>query len=204
MASEPRTTGPRAKSPREADPGICARCAANGPTCCQLEPGHERFCFPVSAVERDKILDCAEGMRGAFAQESNAKAFVDNMLSLFPDEAEAVHRLFPSTKFHLRLATDEQGRCTLLGPEGCVLPREARPYYCRLFPLWVVGRRINLFTAGRCLAQRQGTGLTGLLARLGTTEAKVRELHGRLRLAWGLPPRQDMPPVETRPKKTAR
>lgn len=187
-----------------ADPHVCAACAKDGPTCCQLEPGHERFCFPVSAVERDKILDCAEGVRGAFAQEPNSKAFVDNMLALFPGEDGIVRKLFPLTKFHLRLATDEQGRCKFLGAEGCVLPREARPYYCRLFPLWVVGRRINLFTAGRCLAQRQGKGLSGLLVRLGVTSARVRELHGRLRLAWGLPPRQDMPPVQTRPKKTAK
>jgi len=186
------------------DPHICALCAQDGPTCCQLEPGHERFCFPVSTVERDKILDCAEGVRGAFAQEPNSKAFVDNMLTLFPGEDERVHELFPLTKFHLRLATDEAGRCKLLGSEGCVLPREARPYYCLLFPFWLVGRRIHVFTAGRCLAQRQGLGQTGLLARLGMTEARVREMHGRLRLAWGLPPRHDMPPVETRPKKTAK
>lgn len=186
------------------DPHICAQCAKDGPTCCRLEPGHERFCFPVSDVERDKILDCAEGVRGAFAQEANTKPFVDNMIALFPSEEQRVRELFPLTKFHLRLATDDQGRCKLLGPDGCVLPREARPYYCRLFPLWVVDRSINLFTAGRCLAQRQGTGLTGLLARLGVTQARVRELHGRLRLAWGLPPRHDLPPVEKRPKKTAK
>jgi len=169
------------------DPDVCRRCAESGPTCCCLDPGEEESCFPLSAVEKDKILECRRG-QGAFAQEANSQVFLDNMKKLFPKEKKLIDALFPERKFHLRLATGPDGRCKLLGREGCVLPGAARPYYCRLFPFWVLGRRISIFTSSRCLAQREAKALKGLLASLETTEAGVSDLHAKLRLAWGLPP----------------
>ncbi|WP_035251753.1 YkgJ family cysteine cluster protein [Desulfocurvus vexinensis] len=176
-----------------ADPHVCQRCALLGPTCCCLEPGSEQGCFPLSETERDRILEALPGEAGAFAREANGPAFVANMKALFPGEEELVARLFPERGFHMRLAVDGRGRCRLLGPRGCVLPREARPHYCRLFPLWPVGRSIQVFAAERCLAWREGRGMRRLLVLLDTTEKSVRELHGRLRLAWGLPPERGLP-----------
>jgi hypothetical protein len=72
------------------------------------------------------------------------------------------------------------------------LPREARPYYCRIFPFWVYGERLTLFTPGYCLALKEGRNPRQVLASMSLTEGMVRELHGRLRLAWGLPPRPGM------------
>jgi Fe-S-cluster containining protein len=179
-----------------ADPDVCARCAETGPTCCRLEPGQEEFCFPLSAMERDRILDCSRGWRGAFAQEPNSKAFLGNMLNLFPADKRAVRELFPLTKHHMRLATRPDGSCVLLGKNGCRLPSEARPYYCRLFPLWVVGNSISLFNCNLCSAQKESRELGRILELLGMTKARVHELHGRLRLAWGLPPKEGMPRVD--------
>ena len=172
------------------DPHVCKRCAESGLTCCSLEPGEEESCFPLSAVEKDKILECQGGGKGAFAQEENSQIFVDNMKKLFPKEKKLIDTLFPEKKFHLRLATGPDGRCKLLGKDGCVLPGEARPYYCCLFPFWVLGRRVSIFTSGRCLAQKEAKTLKALLASLGATEAGVFDLHARLRLAWGLPPKE--------------
>lgn len=188
---------------RTADPNVCAACAAKGPTCCQLQPGNEEHCFPLSAMERDRILDCSQDWKGAFAQESNSKNFVDNMRKLFPADRRAVRELFPLTKFHIRLATRPDGSCRLLGKSGCMLPVEARPYYCRLFPLWVAGGQIIVFESSRCEARKQADNAAELLALLGLTRSRVFELHGRLRLAWGLPPKEGMPYIAGPVKRKA-
>ncbi|THB70764.1 MAG: zinc/iron-chelating domain-containing protein [Desulfovibrio sp.] len=180
---------------REIDPIICERCAEQGPTCCRLDPGMEEFCFPVSVKEWERILDHA-GEKGSFVQEANSSNFVDNIKRLFPRERELVDKLFPWHKFHLRLATDKQGGCVFLNSEGCTLPREARPYYCRVFPFWVTGNRINVFTPATCLAVKAGKNLRGIRQAMGISEAEIRDLHGRLRMAWGLPPREGMALLE--------
>jgi len=79
-----------------------------------------------------------------------------------------------------------------LSPGGCLLPNEARPYYCRLFPIWIYGERLAMFTADRCLAVRELRSIQNVLRAVGLSEAQARELHGRLRLAWGLPPKVGM------------
>ena len=44
-----------------------------------------------------------------------------------------------------------------------------------------------------CLARREGGDVAGMLALLNSAEHTARDLHGRLRLAWGLPPKEGMP-----------
>lgn len=169
------------------DPAICARCALTGPTCCTVTPGSEANCFPVSEMEWERVLEHA-GERGAFVRETNTQPFRHMVARLFPGEHRAVEELFPHHKVHLRLATTPAGQCIFASAEGCELPREARPYYCRIFPLWVYGERLTVFNADGCSAVREGRGHRGVMAMLGTTENEVRSLFGRLRLAWGLDP----------------
>lgn len=183
-----------------ADPHICARCADVGPTCCRLEPGQEEVCFPLSDMERDRILDCSQSWKGAFAQEPNTRTFVDNLRKLFPGDRRTVREMFPLTKYHIRLATRADGSCRLLGKAGCVLPVEARPYYCRLFPFWILNGNITVFNYNRCEARKQVEETPEMLEIMGLTRARVFELHGRLRLAWGLPPKEGMPQI-VRPVK---
>lgn len=176
------------------DPFVCKRCAGLGPTCCQLTPGTEESCFPLSVLEKDRIREAAPQL-GAFALSPNSSAFISYMERLFPKEKELVRELFPERKEHFRLATDPEGRCKLLGLEGCLLPVESRPYYCRIFPFWVNGGRLSVFAVESCVAFKEARALAGLLSSLGVSQAKVRELYGRLRLAWGLPPREGLPMV---------
>lgn len=125
-----------------------------------------------------------------FACQANTNAFVDNLCRLFPGEAQAITRLFPSSGFHDRLAIAADGGCALLGPEGCRLPRPARPLYCRLFPFWIRARRELYFEFDKCLAQREARGGASLLMRLGMTSENVRHTYSELRMAWGLPERK--------------
>ncbi len=154
------------------------------------------MCFPLSEMERDRILDFSSE-QGAFVQETNSSQFVTNLKRLFPGERALVERLFPSHGHHLRLATRPDGDCVFLGPAGCVLPRDARPYYCHLFPFWVYKRRFTLFTPEHCLALQEGKGSVQLVEEvMGVRLSEIATHHGRLRLAWGLPPSEDMPFLE--------
>lgn len=177
-------------------PGVCARCAALSGSCCTLVPGQEDLCFPLSDMEMDRIRDIA-GARGWFVQEPNSASFVHHLDRLFPGEEELVRALFPPRRHHFRLATSPGGRCALLGEKGCVLPVEARPYYCRLFPVWLSGDKLFVL-AGQCLAVKEATGTARLLESVNLSRPAARDLHARLRLAWGLPPRPEMPNVTLR------
>jgi Fe-S-cluster containining protein len=175
--------------------GVCSRCAEQGSTCCVLTPGNEDLCFPVSTIERHRIEEQIGLDRGAFTLEPNSVAFRDSMLRMFPNDGTAVELLFPEGGTHARLSCDKEGRCVFLRRSGCLLPRPARPYYCRLFPLWVTGERITVFSAAGCLARREAQDLAAILDLLKCAAFTAFDLHGRLRLAWGLPPKEGLPCV---------
>lgn len=169
---------------------VCARCAACGPTCCRLTPGQEDLCFPVSEIERQRIVEFGpkkSGLTGA----PNSKSFLDNLMRLFPRDRAHLDRLFPPHGEHLRLATRPDGSCSFLGSAGCALPREARPYYCRLFPFWVSAGAVTAFEAKGCLAFAEGRTVNGMLSSLSMSRVMVLELHGRMRMAWGMAPGDD-------------
>jgi len=169
---------------------VCARCAAVNPTCCRLTPGKEDLCFPVSEIERQRIVEFGP-KRGGLTGAPNSKAFLDNLVRLFPGDKAYLTRIFPLHGEHLRLATLPGGACTFLGPAGCVLPREARPYYCRLFPFWVSAGAVDAFDAKDCLASCEGRTVGRMLTLLEMPPAMVLDLHGRMRMAWGMSPRDD-------------
>ena len=178
---------------------LCGQCAAAGPTCCTLAPGQEELCFPISDMERTRIVEQVGLTRGAFTPQANSRAFAANLARLFPRDRDWLARLFPEGASHLRLSVDGAGNCLFLRADGCCLPRPARPYYCHLFPFWMAGARVTAFAAPDCLIHRRGRTVARMLALLDCSEADVRELHGRLRLAWGLPPKEGMPFVTPSP-----
>lgn len=181
--------------PQTGDSDVCRRCSLQGPTCCRIASGQEEYCFPLSQIEKERIQEHVP-YTGGFVLSPNSKAFIDNVCHLFPGEEDTVLRLFPEGKEHFRLAVDSLGACRFLGPEGCEIPQEARPYYCRLFPFWMAGRDVTVFDAPTCLARREARTLTRTLKCLDTNKAAIKDLYGRLRLVWGLPPRKGAHTVE--------
>lgn len=169
------------------DSDICRRCSLVGPTCCRIATGQEDFCFPLSQTEKERIQEHVPHT-GGFAISPNSKAFIDYACRLFPGEEDAIRALFPEGKEHFRLAVDTLGACRFLGPEGCEIPQEVRPYYCRLFPFWMVECEVIFFDSPTCLARREEKSLNRMLRSLDMTRAAVTDLYGRLRLVWGLPP----------------
>lgn len=177
------------------EPDVCHRCAAIGPICCTMPPGNEEHWFPVSAMERRHIEDYLGLDRGAFTLSPNSGAFRSRLHGLFPGERRQVETLFPDGQTHARLSCNDRGRCLFLRAAGCLLPRPLRPYYCRLFPFWAVETRVTLLPSAGCLAKREGRDLADMLSLLECTTTAILDLHGRLRLAWGLAPAADMPCV---------
>lgn len=167
---------------------VCARCAEVGRLCCLLPTGAQDLCFPISEIERQRIVEHGPKDRCGLCGAPNSAEFLHLLGRLFPKDQAALARLFPPHGEHLRLATEPDGRCTFLGPAGCRLPREARPYYCRLFPFWVSAGSIAAFMAKGCLAGSEGRTVDGMLSVMGVSRQTVRNLHGRLRMAWGLAP----------------
>ncbi|WP_320008000.1 YkgJ family cysteine cluster protein [Maridesulfovibrio sp.] len=173
------------------DPFVCARCAAKGPTCCELTPGCEEVCFPVSDYERERILECVPDS-GGFVLQVNTPVFIENMFTLFPGQRRKVKELFPPGGTHYRLEVDFGGKCLFLGSKGCIIPKKARPLYCRLFPFWMdANGRITLLEVITCLAQQENKTPGKLFKALGITQSEVRELHSQLRVAWGFYPHAD-------------
>jgi Fe-S-cluster containining protein len=171
------------------DTDACTRCAENCGTCCTLAPGNEQYCFPLSPCERADMEAAGAGPETFYCQ-ANTPDFLDNLCRLFPGEGAKVREVFPAEGVHDRLAVSPAGACLLLGPQGCRLPREARPYYCRLFPFWIRTGQLMFFEFKDCLAVRESRGGAGLLKRLGMTEKGVFDLYHRLREAWGLSERK--------------
>lgn len=175
--------------PLASDAEVCARCARSSGTCCTLATGQEEFCFPLSGAER-AAMEAAGAGPGHFQEQENTPGFVDNLCRLFPGEEEAVRVLFPPGEAHHRLALAPTAAgtlaCRLLGPAGCGLPRQARPYYCRLFPFWVQGGAVLYFDFQECQAVRERRGSGQMYAALGTSEGDARELYASLRQSWGL------------------
>jgi len=182
------------------DAQVCARCAAISPTCCNLTPGQEELCFPVSEIERQRIVEFGP-TRGGLTGAPNSSAFLDNLMRLFPGDREHLSKVFPPHGEHLRLATDPDGNCTFLGPRGCTLSGEVRPYYCRLFPFWVSAGAVTAFDAKDCLACREGRIVSGMLPLFSQKRSAVRELHGRMRMAWGMSPDEHVARTERKRTK---
>jgi Fe-S-cluster containining protein len=175
----------------------CALCAEVSLTCCQLNPGQEEFCFPLSGLEVALLDRHLPRTDGCFVSMPNSYAFLQALAHLFPFGSEILRQRFPLGSSHLRLATDAEGKCVFLGGMGCVLSDEHRPLFCRLFPFWIVGEQLYIFEYERCLQIRTAQSLPEILAAFGTTVEALGNLYDRLCLAWGLGP--DIPSITASP-----
>ena len=120
------------------------------------------------------------------AEEENRADFIVSMHALFKGQRKLVDALFPEEGLHLTLRTRADGSCVFLGSCGCRLPRDVRPWYCLLFPAWVMGSSLTLFSSPDCLISRKARGPAHGIALLQSSAETVRAHHARLRKDWGL------------------
>lgn len=172
------------------DPHICSRCAQVHTTCCFVTPGNEEHCFPLSESEWKRIIEYCDNT-GGFAEQRNSPSFLDTMKRLFPHDSTALAREFPAHGTHRTLASRENGVCYFLTEAGCRLPRDVRPWYCRLYPFWIRSGMLTMFTSTDCLVCRESINIPEALAFVDMSQKEVRRIFGQLRIAWGLDPEDD-------------
>ncbi|MFP4167298.1 MAG: YkgJ family cysteine cluster protein [Desulfonatronovibrionaceae bacterium] len=155
---------------------ICKRCSRVYKTCCRTEPENTANCFPLSISELRALNRCLPGIR-ASQEETNTPEFIGSLQRLLPNQREIVGQKFPEQGTHLRLNTDYNGACVFLDPNGCLLPREYRPLYCRLYPFWVYKGKVTLFDNPNCLALQETRSVNGLVKLFNTSTNRILELH---------------------------
>lgn len=131
--------------------------------------------FPLT---RGEVLYMAQ----ALGQEPARFAAADQADQGFLAFAQAINPLLAQAmpggrRLRLRI---KEGRCCLLGPQGCTLGLEQRPLYCRLYPFFFTSDgRLMVLASQRCLAQEGATSWREVLARLGEEEGRLRGLFQR-------------------------
>jgi len=184
---------------------LCRACAEAGTCCCRTDPDCTHLNFPLSDPEWQRLLPYAKlssaatpGRDEVFGQgnairalEPNTPEFVASMKTLFPRDKKRIEFLFPQNGTHYTMRTGEGGSCVFLGETGCRLPRSARPWYCLLFPVWMVENSLTLFTSAHCLIVQKAYSPAHGIALMQQHPALIRELHHALRLDWGLAPQNN-------------
>jgi Fe-S-cluster containining protein len=165
---------------------VCGLCAEESLTCCQLNPGEEEFCFPLSGLEVAHLEKHLPKTDGCFVSMDNSLAFIQTLTQLFPFRKEILQQRFPLGSSHLRLATDAEGKCVFLGEMGCILSGDHRPLICRLFPFWIVGEQFYIFEYENCRQVRRAQSFPETLAAFGTTAEALENIFDQLCLAWGI------------------
>ena len=165
------------KMPPIPEPGICALCHGQGLGCCVLEGASTEKVVGMTRGEARRIATaCGRPMEEFCLEDEISPQFEAHINLMHP----VLNRIMPGRR-RLRLKVDENGACVFLGQDGCTLPREDRPLFCRLFPFWFTpDARLALLETGSCLAQREAASLDEVLARLGEREDNLRTLFARL------------------------
>lgn len=105
-----------------ADIPLCARCAREQKTCCQV---NDIF---VGVGDKRRIA--------AFTGRTDFYRFAPPEPGFEPDDEDPVWRDLAFRRDGSRRVLERRadGDCTFLGEAGCVLPMETRPLICRLYP----------------------------------------------------------------------
>ena len=155
-------------------PSVCARCVARGGGCCTSEPGI--FGPPLTPGDEQRIAEATGRLRAQFV----------HVRDVDPEELAAWEEDVPSLKGlakngQVRSLARPEGRCLLLGPQGCTLPPDAKPLLCQLFPFNVVGQSLRVQPAGDCLAVEEAHDIASLARRLRTSARQLVQLDVRVR-----------------------
>ena len=130
------------------------------------------------------VGDPPDGGDEIFAVETNTADFIHSLRALFPGEKKRVNALFPVGAAHRTLRIRPDGACVFLGREGCRLPRKIRPWYCLLFPVWVIENSLTLFSSPHCLIAQKAMGPAHGVSLVNERPAHLRALYVSLRLDW--------------------
>jgi Fe-S-cluster containining protein len=120
-------------------------------------------------------------------ESPNTEGFRAMLARLFPGREDSLQERFAESGVHLRLGVRDEGSCVFLGESGCVLPEEAKPVHCRLFPVWMRGRTVAIVDA-ECDLVARSRGTAALLAAIGLDRQELRRLFAAMRKGLDLGP----------------
>jgi Fe-S-cluster containining protein len=156
---------------------VCARCHLAGGGCCRTGAEGVEYMFGLTRGEI-KVMSRASGL------DSPQFVVADQASPRFQEFLDSLNPLFRQTMprgRRLRLRLGAGGDCCFLGDQGCRLPSEARPLYCRLYPIFVNPYgRLMVLASRDCLVQEGARSWREVMKRLGQDEATVRELFAKL------------------------
>lgn len=153
---------------------VCAQCAKIYPTCCTLSQ-EKGILFVLSPAEIKQIANYVQ-KKNFFKTELNSAQLVQSLIAIFPDQKKDIIRIYPPNNYHFTLAL-KQDKCYFLGEKGCLLPRQIRPFFCRIYPFWVRERRITLFKDNQCLALNQFKTVRELLKIFNISPEQILKLY---------------------------
>jgi Fe-S-cluster containining protein len=137
-------------------------------------------------VERIKEFLCSgrkADVKDFAVAEPNDKIFVRELRRLLP--GYPVSEVFQTSGSHWRLKTAGND-CVFLTKSGCLLPRECRPLYCRLFPFWIFGGKIVLMDAVNCLGAHEAVSVQEALKLFRVSADEISALFHHMMISWGL------------------
>lgn len=171
------------------NPHVCQMCATVGSTCCQY--ASDDIVAPLSESEIRVICRALPQLaEHRFVELApNTAAFLGEISRLFPlASRHEIEQAFPPEGHHFRLTVGQDNSCVLLGSSGCLLRRECRPLFCRLYPVWFSGQQLQVFGNDQCYALADVRTVDALCDHLGTSPVLLAALHSELCQAWGMSP----------------
>jgi Fe-S-cluster containining protein len=168
---------------------ICRKCFSNNTSCCTLRSDNKEKMMipPVSEKEIEKILIFLgyKKREMIFESKNNSTFYIHQMLNLFPEMEESVFEAFPENGKHFELKTLDNA-CILLRDSGCILPKDVRPHFCRIYPFWFFEAEPRIFQDSNCLALRNYETISGVLLSLGTNSEAIQQIHSQICQDWEL------------------
>lgn len=167
---------------------ICRKCYSKNTSCCTLKPGNNEKMMvpPVSEAEIQQILNFSGKKRlDIFENKNNSTFYINQMLNLFPNMETSISKAFPENGRHFELRTTNHA-CTLLGINGCVLPKEIRPHFCRIYPFWFFEDEPHIFQDSDCLALESSNTIAEVFLSLGTNPEFLKQIYSQILQDWGL------------------
>jgi len=165
---------------------ICIECSRVFPTCC-VAPDNRREEMTVLSADEVTMILSETGYKNCsqyIAEVPNSKDFFKKLASLFPYNVEEIIAKNKPGAHHYRIRIKKDNRCSFLTDTGCLLPYNSRPWFCRIYPFWVMDGEVELFTNNQCLALLRSSGISQVYDLFNTNEQEVVELYSKLKDAW--------------------
>ncbi len=163
---------------------FCLKCASKGKSCCSHDTGGT-FITIEEVARIAKLVGKSPEDVAMFVRDDDLKSEDDYLRYenlFFWEDGKVVPLVYRN---HL-LAVRRHGKdCMFLCREGCKLPQELKPGYCRLFPFWfrIENKEVKLFRMGGedvcVLGEKLGDDMS-VLEAINETEEALKRVARRL------------------------